>query len=252
MTADDIPLKLWLAFWRSRQWYHRYTVEGIERLIESPPALIVGYHGRPAAFDLCMLTVALYDRLHYLPHAVIHRSVNAVPLTKWFFDGLGFVSHDGESLKTAVKRGEHLVVAPGGVQEGCRSVRERYRVHWGDHTGYLRTALKYHLRIVPVAAEGADGAYFGLNNAETCARRLGVPRDWAYLLWLGVGPLGLWPFSPPFPVRMRQLIGEPIDPGAENLRADDPDDLLRLHHRVMAAVQELLDRGRRRRSRRRR
>jgi len=245
MTADGIGLKLWLAFWRYQQWYHRYSVDGLDRLVNSPPALIVGYHGRPAAFDLCMLTVALYDRLHYLPHGVIHRSVNTVPLLKWFFvDELGFVSTDDESLATAVERGEHILVAPGGVREGCRSFRERYRVAWGDRVGYLRTALKYNLPIVPVAAAGADGAYVGLNDAEKLARFLGVPRDWAWLLWFGVGPLGLFPFSPAFPVHMHQLVGEPIDLRAErDTSPDDRDGLLRLHHRVTAAVQGLLDRA---------
>jgi hypothetical protein len=60
--------------------------------------------------------------------------------------------------------------------------------------------------------------------------------------WVGLGPLGLFPFSPPFPVRMQQLIGEPIDPRA--VRPDDREGLLRVHQRVVAAVQALLDRAR--------
>ena len=61
-------------------------------------------------------------------------------------------------------------------------------------------------------------------------------------LWLGVGALGLWPLSPPFPVKIRQVVGEPIP--ATEIRAIDPDDsraVAALHRRVMAAVQSLLD-----------
>ena len=134
------------------------------------------------------------------------------------------------------------MVTPGGPREGCRSFRDRYRVLWGERTGYLRLALKYGLRIVPVGAAGADGAYVGLNDAEALGRRLGLPPRWAYLAWIGFGPLGPFPFSPPFPVRVRQLVGEPIDPGP--VEPDDRDGLLRLHRRVTGAVQALLDRAR--------
>jgi hypothetical protein len=98
---------------------------------------------------------------------------------------------------------------------------------------------------VPVAAAGADDTYIGLNDAQALGRRLGIPRDWAWLCWLGVGPLGVFPFSPKFPVRMRQVVGEPIDPRLEgNPSADDRDGLLRLHRRITAAVQDVLDHAR--------
>ena len=63
MASSRVPLRLWLGYWRALQRYHRYTVNGLEHLDGSRAALIVGYHGRPFAYDMCMLTVALYDRL---------------------------------------------------------------------------------------------------------------------------------------------------------------------------------------------
>ena len=70
-----------------------------------------------------------------------------------------------------------------------------------------------------------------------------MPRGWS--LWIGVGPLGLFPFSPAFPVRMHQIVGAAIEPWAEpGVHIDDRDSLLRVHHRVTAAVQELLDQAR--------
>ena len=137
-------------------------------------------------------------------------------------------------------------MTPGGAREGCRGLRDRYRVDWGNGVGYLRLALRHGLSIVPVAAAGADGAYIGLNDADRLGRRLGLPRDWTWLPWLGLGPLGPYPLSPPFPVRMRQLVGEPIDPGSDGrISLDDRAGLLCLHARVQRAVQELLDRARR-------
>lgn len=242
--ARRLPLAGWLAYWRIWQRYHRYTVDGLHHLDGKRSMLIVGYHGRPLAYDMCMLTVALYERLGYLPHGVVHRGLNVSPAFSWLPESLGFVSGDGESIRRAVASGEHVMVTPGGAGEGCRHFRQRYRVDWKT-LGYLRLARKYRLPIVPVGAAGADDTYIGLNDAEALGRTLGVPRQWAWALWLGVGPLGFYPFSPPFPVRLRQLIGPPIDPwtGA-TIASDDDTGLLEIHRVVIRTVQDLLDRAR--------
>jgi hypothetical protein len=242
---NRLPLFVWLAIWRTLQRYHRYAVEGLEHLEGDRAVLIVGYHGRPWAWDMCMLMAALYDRLGYYPHGIVHRGMNALPGMGWFVDALGCVTGDGAAIETAVARGEHVITTPGGSREGCRSFLENYRVDWGNHVGYVRLALKYNLRIVPVGAAGADGTYIGLNNPKTAAEFLGLPPDWSWIPWLGIGPLGLFPFSPPFPVKMRQLVGAPIDPYADgHIRLDDREGQLRVHRRVVGAVQALLDHAR--------
>lgn len=53
---EPLPLHIWVAAWRAAQYYFRYSVEGIERLVGAPASLIVGYHGRPFAWDPAMLT----------------------------------------------------------------------------------------------------------------------------------------------------------------------------------------------------
>jgi hypothetical protein len=244
---DALPLHVWLAYWRTFQWYHHYTVEGLEHLEGHESRLIAGYHGRPIAFDMCMLTVRLYDRSQCLPHGIVHRWVPYVPPLRWLANGLGFVTCDGEAIRAAVERGEHIMVTPGGGEEGCRRFDDSYRVHWRESVGYVRLALKYGLKIVPVGAAGADGGYVGLNTGPALGRRLGLPDPCAWIAWVGLGPLGLYPFSPPFPVRMHQMIGPPIDPREHGATTpDDRDGLLRAHRVVTAAVQDLLDKARER------
>ncbi len=230
----------WIAWWRARQRYHRYTVSGLEHLLTPGPKLIVGYHGKPIAHDLCMLQIALYDRLGYLPHPVFHAYFGQNPALRAFIDALGFVTGDGEDLARAVARGEHVMVTPGGTREGCRSSRHRYAVRWGERMGYLRVALKYGLPIVPVAARGTDDLYLGLNDGDRTARRLGVPAGLP--LWLGLGLVGAWPLAVPFPARIRQVVGAPIDPRAGGpVDPDDREALRPLHAQVVGAVQGLLD-----------
>jgi hypothetical protein len=241
-TGAGVPSSVWRALWRAARVYHRYEVRGIERLDGLGAALLVGYHGRPIAHDQCMLTVTLEERYGVMPHGVVHGAVETNPLMQWVSDDLGFVTGDGAAVEEAVRRGELIMVQPGGTREGCRSSRHRYEVDWGDRTGYLRLALRYGLPVVPLAASGVDDTYLALNDGYALGKRLHVPGRLP--LWLGIGPLGLWPLSPPFPVKIVQHIGEPIDLTREG--PVDPDDraaLLALHRRVAAAVQALLDRA---------
>jgi hypothetical protein len=53
-----------------------------------------------------------------------------------------------------------------------------------------------------------------LARTGIAARHFVAPGTW--IPWLGLGPLGPHPLSPPFPpVRMRQLVGAPIDPRSD-------------------------------------
>ncbi len=238
MARQPLAVQAWVRGWRTFGVAHRYTATGMEHLLSGGAKLIVGYHGRPLAWDLCILSAHLHGRLGYLPHGIVHGSFTVGPLAQLTRD-LGFVAADGPELVAAVARGEHVLVAPGGTREGCRSITERYQVDWGDRTGYLRLALRYGLPIVPVAALGVDDLYLGLNDGAAWGKRLRIPARLP--LWLGVGPLGPFPFSPPFPVAIRQAIGAPLDVRA--LVGDDgqPDGLLRAHRAVKAAVQQQLD-----------
>jgi 1-acyl-sn-glycerol-3-phosphate acyltransferase len=235
------PLAVWLAWWGAMRRYHRYRVEGLERLDSRRSMLIVGYHGRPIAYDLCMLSVTFYERFGYMPHGIAHRAVDSSPLLRWICDGLGFVSGDGDVIAAAVARGEHVVVQPGGAREGCRSVLHTHEVDWGDRTGFIRLALRYGLPVVPVAARGIDRGYVGLNDGYRWGRRLRMPAGLPF--WIGLGALGPWPLSPPFPVRITQYIGEPIDLcDAGPIDPGDPAALLAAQRRVARAVQAILDR----------
>ncbi len=242
LLPAGVPRWAWLRAWGAMRAYHRFEVRGIERLDGLGAALLVGYHGRPIAHDHCMLTVTIHERYGYVPHGVVHGAVERNAIMKWVSDDLGFVTADGAAVEEAVKRGELLMVQPGGTREGCRSFRHRYEVDWGDRTGYLRLALRHRLPIVPVAASGVDDAYLGLNDGYALGKRLGAPARLP--VWIGVGALGLWPLSPPFPVKIVEHVGEPIDLSAEaDAALADGERLLALHRRVAGAVQSLLDRA---------
>ncbi len=225
--------------------YHRWTGEGLEHILSDRACLIVGYHGRGLPPDLGILTLEIFERKQYLPHFILHRRVWQVPVLNKIIDDCGAVPGDGEPIREAVRRGEALVVAPGGTHEGARSFRTRYQVNFGRHRGYLKFAMELGIPIVPVASSGCDDVYIGLNDGHQLSRRLGLPKDLP--LWFAVGLNGFYPFSLPLPVKLHTIVGEPIEPNeVVDLAPDHPEFLDRLNEVVTGRLQGLLDTARRR------
>ena len=242
-AAHGLPLAIWLNYWRLRMRYHRYEVHGLDHLAGPRAALVVGYHGRPTAYDMCMLSVEMHQRHGYLPHGIFHSTFRKIPGWRWLIDGMGGIYGDDERLRAVVERGEHIVTVPGGTREAYRSFRQRYRVDWGERVGYLRFAIKYGLPIIPVGASGVDDVHLGLNDGYRLGKRVGMPGG--IPLWLGVGLVGVFPLTVSFPVKIRQMVGAPMTATADgNLDPSDRDALLEVHRGVVAAVQGLVDRAR--------
>jgi 1-acyl-sn-glycerol-3-phosphate acyltransferase len=240
--ASFVAQNAWMGYWQAMRRYHRFEVRGLEHVLGLGPALLVGYHGRPGARDLCMLQATLLFDYGQSTRAVAHDLVFKIPGVPAIADGFAFVSRRREDIARAVASGHKLVVAPGGLAEAWGSFRRPYRVRWGEGVGYLRLAIEHRLPIVPLGATGVDEAFYGMFDAYELWKRVGAPAGVG--VWLGVGPLGIWPFTPPFPTRIIQYVAPPIDLRAEGLdESSSKEQLLGVHGRISAIVQGLLDRG---------
>ena len=136
MTPARGPfLAAWLTYWRTMRRYHRFETTGLEHLDGREARLIVGYHGRGVAHDVCMLGVTIFDRHGYLPHGIVHAAARHLPVARRVVEELRLATGDDEVLAEAVRAGEHIVCTPGGTREGCRSHATRYRVDWGHRIG---------------------------------------------------------------------------------------------------------------------
>lgn len=239
MTED---LGVYTRFWRSwfafARRYHRYSVRNFEVLTGAEPFLVVGYHGRPVAYDMIMLLEEARER-GLPPHPIVHGLFDSNAMLRRFQEDMGMVSGDSAALQEALDRGEHIYVTPGGTREGSRPSWIRYRVDWGGRRGYLKLALKYRLRIVPAAGWGVDDCYVVPFDGYRVGKRINMPLRMPFFVGLG---LGLWPLAMPLPVTLTTVLGEPIDPQQDGpVDPSDRDALDRIHTRVVGAVQDLLD-----------
>ena len=189
-----------------------------------------------------MLGAEIHREQGYLPLALVHYNFMKWPYLRWLTEGLLWSTGKGPILDEAIAKGRHIILAPGGVTEGLRPGWVRYHVDWPGY-GYLRLAISRGVEIIPVAASGVDDAYFGLNDNNRVKQRLGINGNTA--VWAGLGPLGPYPWSPPFPARVHQTIGAPIVPVfpvEERKRLlSDAERMQELHEAVQLRVQELLD-----------
>lgn len=238
-----IPTRLYLEYARFLRRYHRFSVEGIERLLEPGAKLVVAYHGRGLPMDLAILSLCIFEQRGYLPRAITHEAMYKLRFAKAFFNLWGGLPGDGPEIAEAVERGETVFLAPGGTREALRTFRERYTVDWGKRRGYLKLALKYKMPIVPVASSGVDDRFIGLNDGHAWGRKLKMPGGAPF--WIGLGLGGVFPFALPLPSKIHTLVGEPIDlRTALGAEPTEPEHFEELHTLTTGKVQELLDRAR--------
>lgn len=239
---DSRAIQIWLTQMRLWRHYFRYSVEGIEHLDGERSVVAVGYHGRPVAWDLLMLHEMLYRRHGRMHFGLFHEWFERDPVARWMLRGLEWSTRDGPELVDAIHAGRHLILAPGGDREATRPWGLHNRVDWGLRAGFVRLAIRHGLAVVPIAAAGVDDAYVGCNDGYDWGRRLRLPHRLP--AWLALGPFGLYPFSPPFPVKIHQLIGPPIDLDEFRARGEgDREAMNAASLRVQGAVQDLLDRA---------
>lgn len=222
-----------------RRW-HRFTAEGLEHLLSPGAKLLVGYHGRGLPMDLGNLGLIIYEQKGYLPKTITHAVTHKIPGVRELFQAWGGIPGDGPEVAECIQRGEVLILAPGGAREGLRTYKERYRVDWGHHRGYLKFALRHNIPIVPAASSGVDDRYIGLNHGHALGKALNLPD--AFPLWVGVGVGGIFPFALPLPSKIHTMIGEPIHLSELSTAASGSREHLdELHAIITARVQSLLD-----------
>lgn len=219
-----------------RRW-HRFTIEGREHLLSVGPAMIFSNHGRATPAHLYMLKALLAYEYGEPTYMFAPNVWFTLPYLRDAVEVAGFIPAEEKHVQRISDRGLKIIVTPGRHRESWGGRGGRYKLRWiGDESDertledgitYVKWAIDRKLPIIPLAATGVDHSYYALWDAfrvwsnikpqlaaqfPQYADLLEIPRTFTLppLPWIGVGPLGVWPFTPPLPVRIKHYVGAPI------------------------------------------
>jgi len=184
--------------------YHRHELIGLENLPKEGPALIVCNHSF-ATYDGWLIGVAIKDELGRSAAAIGDRLMMRSPVVGALFRHLGFIEGSRGAAVEILRRGEILGVVPGGMREGLRSSKDKYRIDWRGRTGFVRASMLSGAPIVLAACPRADDIFDVADLAFT--RRIYERFKVPVAMVRGFGPTLV-----PRPIKLWHLLSEPIRP----------------------------------------
>jgi 1-acyl-sn-glycerol-3-phosphate acyltransferase len=153
-SADDIALALRMI--EPLRKVINPKVYGIQQ-VPQRGALLVGNHTVMGVLDSPLLAAELWE------HGIVVRSLGdhahfKLPVWRDLLTAFGVV--DGTRANTAalMRRGEVILVFPGGGREVAKRKGEKYQLIWKNRMGFARLAIEHGYSIVPFAAVGAEEA----------------------------------------------------------------------------------------------
>ena len=214
-------------------------VYGIEH-VPKGGALLVGNHTLYAVFDMILWTAELIER-GIMVRGLGEHALFRIPVARELLKACGIVPGTRANMRELMRRGDLILVFPGGAREVAKRKGERYQLIWKNRLGFAKMAIEGRYPIVPFASMGIEDA---LDIVIDTDNPLMAPvRKLAEKL-LNVEPLpivrgiGLTPI--PRPERLYFWFGEPISTLEYGGIADD-DNARDLRARTAASIEGGLD-----------
>jgi 1-acyl-sn-glycerol-3-phosphate acyltransferase len=130
-------------------------VYGIENVPESH-ALLVGNHTIYGFLDLPFMMAALWKQRGIAVRGLGEHGHYALPVWRDFLAKCGMVRGTRDNCRELMRRGENVLVFPGGAREVTKRKGEKYTLLWKERMGFARLAIEQGVPIVPFAGVGAE------------------------------------------------------------------------------------------------
>ncbi|MEU6793861.1 lysophospholipid acyltransferase family protein [Nonomuraea wenchangensis] len=218
-------------------WFRVETVE-LHNVPEEGGALVVANHSGTLPLDALMLQVAMHDDVHRPLRLLGADLVYQLPLLSHLARKTGHTLACREDADRLLRKGELVGVFPEGFKGVGKPFSERYKLQRFGRGGFVASAIRAGVPILPTAIVGAEEIYPKIGDLKSLARLLGLPYVPITPFFPLLGPLGLVPL----PSKWMIEFGEPIrtdhyEPDA----ADDPMLVFNVTDHVREVIQQMLN-----------
>ncbi len=166
------------------RWYFAPEYLHFERADARRPTLFVGNHSLYGVLDVLLFVDGLYRERGIVLRSLADRNHFKVPLWRDFVVQTGAVQGTRANCAALMRRGEHILVFPGGAREVFKHKGEAYQLIWKERFGFVQLAIEHGYTITPYAtaagagprAHGAAAAREALLPGRPAARHGAIPR----------------------------------------------------------------------------
>ncbi|WP_205873097.1 lysophospholipid acyltransferase family protein [Mycobacterium camsae] len=212
-------------------------VYGIEN-VPTEHALLVGNHNTLGVVDAPLLAAELWERGRMVRSLGDHAHFK-IPGWGELLTRMGVVDGTRENASELMRRGDLVMVFPGGGREVAKRKNEQYKLVWKNRLGFARLAIQFGYPIIPFASVGAEhGIDIVLDNdspllAPTkflAEKLLGTPDGPMLVRGVGLSPV-------PRPERQYYWFGDPIDTAHLHGQEANDNAARKVRERTAAAVE---------------
>jgi 1-acyl-sn-glycerol-3-phosphate acyltransferase len=228
----------------AESWF-RLEVRGVENIPDEGGALLVANHSGTVPIDGLITGYAVHKHSGRHLRPLGADLVFSLPFVGQLARKVGATLACTEDAERLLTTGELAGVWPEGFKGIGKPFAERYKLQRFGRGGFVSSAMRAQVPIVPVSIVGAEEIYPLVGNVPSLARLLGIPYLPITPFFPLLGPLGMIPL----PSKWIIEFGEPIRTDAyEPEAADDPMLLFNVTDQVRETIQQtlyrlLVDRG---------
>ncbi len=236
IAAIDPLLNFYYRYW------FRVEVEGLENVPESGGALLVGNHSGALPPDAPMIMQAIRNE-HPSPRPVYmlgEHWFKGFPVVGAIANKIGLVpAHPANAQRLLADEGRLALVFPEGMKGTSKVLWQRYRLRRFGRGGFVRTALRARVPIVPIALVGGEEAMPIFAHMRLVQRTTGLPYAPFNHAFPQFGPLGALMYMP---AKFKIRFLEPIELGSVPTETlDDASAVQSIAEDIRARIQVSLD-----------
>jgi 1-acyl-sn-glycerol-3-phosphate acyltransferase len=200
-AQDEAPLPVFEKAYRS--WF-RVEWEGLENLPEKGGALLVSNHAGMMPVDGGLIQHGIQDEAQRRVYMLAHHGFFRIPFMGRMMNRIGtVVAHPDNAHRLLSEDDQLVLVFPEGEKGPVKPKSERYRLQRFGRGGFVETAMRAGVPIVPIALMGTEDVTPTLASLDLGGRRF--PLTWNALF---LGPL-LGAIAP-LPAKIRARVLPPV------------------------------------------